>query len=59
MLQVFQQRYSALASARFDLAGALVDRTADIDVSSGLHHHGDDPDQAGYTLGEVLHLARR
>ncbi|KAF1322958.1 Rna polymerase ii-associated protein 1, partial [Globisporangium splendens] len=25
---------------------------------SGLFHHGDDPDAAGYTMGELIHLAR-
>jgi hypothetical protein len=27
-----------------------------IPVSEGLHHHGDEPTQAGYTLDEILHL---
>lgn len=41
---------------RFDLVGAVVPPDADIDVRAGLHHHGDQPDQAGYTLGELTEL---
>ncbi|GMF37637.1 unnamed protein product [Phytophthora fragariaefolia] len=44
---------------RFDLDGRRVDATdAELPVHSGLFHHGDDPDAAGYTLPELLHLAR-
>jgi hypothetical protein len=27
-----------------------------IPTSEGLHHHGDNPDLAGYTLDEIIHL---
>ncbi|GMF27833.1 unnamed protein product [Phytophthora lilii] len=44
---------------RFDLNGCVLEATdADLPVHSGLFHHGDDPDAAGYTLPELLHLAR-
>ncbi|KAL3669399.1 hypothetical protein V7S43_005795 [Phytophthora oleae] len=44
---------------RFDLDGKLLEATdAELPVHSGLFHHGDDPDAAGYTLPELLHLAR-
>eukprot|EP00644_Phytophthora_capsici_P008155 jgi/Phyca11/20237/fgenesh1_pg.PHYCAscaffold_60_\ len=44
---------------RFDLDGKLLEATdAELPVHSGLFHHGDDPDVAGYTLPELLHLAR-
>ncbi|KAG2766515.1 hypothetical protein PC129_g9298 [Phytophthora cactorum] len=44
---------------RFDLDGKMLDATdAELPVHSGLFHHGDDPDAAGYTLPELLHLAR-
>ncbi|KAG7394579.1 RNA polymerase II associated protein 1 [Phytophthora boehmeriae] len=44
---------------RFDLDGQVLQATdADVPVHSGLFHHGDDPESAGYTLPELLHLAR-
>lgn len=49
-----------VADWRFDLGGR---RLSDDDIRSlpmhlGLHHHGAQPDSAGYTLGEMLLLAR-
>ncbi|CAG8580690.1 6601_t:CDS:2 [Paraglomus occultum] len=46
------------ASFRFDFRGNLVERNAEVPVFVGLHHHGDDPDQPGYTIAEMLHLMR-
>ncbi|KAI9636872.1 putative cytoplasm protein [Dioszegia hungarica] len=45
---------------RFDLSGRLLSSSqqADLPTHLGLHHHGDQPDMAGYTLGEILHLCR-
>ncbi|CAH0519643.1 unnamed protein product [Peronospora belbahrii] len=44
---------------RFDLDGKVLKATdAELPMHSGLFHHGDDPDVAGYTLPELLHLAR-
>ncbi|CAI5700652.1 hypothetical protein KXD40_005329 [Peronospora effusa] len=44
---------------RFDLDGKVLAATdLDLPKHSGLFHHGDDPDAAGYTLPELLHLAR-
>ncbi|CAG8497194.1 6813_t:CDS:2 [Funneliformis mosseae] len=43
---------------RFDFHGNILEKDADIPTYMGLHHHGDDPDQAGYTLGELFHLSR-
>ncbi|KAE9110678.1 hypothetical protein PF010_g11069 [Phytophthora fragariae] len=44
---------------RFDLDGEVLEKTdAELPVHSGLFHHGDDPNAAGYTLPELLHLAR-
>ncbi|ORZ09829.1 hypothetical protein BCR42DRAFT_494772 [Absidia repens] len=44
---------------RFDLQGRVVDPN---DVNRArqqeLHHHGDQPDQAGYTLAELFYLVR-
>ena len=31
---------------------------AGVSSSEGLHHHGDEPDQAGYTLPELMRLSR-
>ena len=44
--------------ARFDLNGKLMDPKSDVPTHLGLHHHGDEPDRAGYTLEELFHLCR-
>lgn len=33
-------------------------RNADIPVTAALHHHGEEPEAAGYTLEELFHLSR-
>ena len=45
---------------RFDLSGRPLSsrERAEIPASSGLHHHGDSPDLAGYTVDEILLLSR-
>lgn len=45
---------------RFSFRGELIPpKTAsEIPVTAGLHHHGDAPDAAGYTIGELAHLSR-
>ncbi|GAA5805743.1 hypothetical protein HPULCUR_011268 [Helicostylum pulchrum] len=43
---------------RFDLQGHIIDQNKDISVYKGLHHHGDEPEKAGYTLAELFYLAR-
>ncbi|CAF3346867.1 unnamed protein product [Rotaria sp. Silwood1] len=45
-------------SARFDFKGNLISRTVDIPVTAALHHHGEEPEAAGYTLEELFHLSR-
>ncbi|KAA0189903.1 RNA polymerase II-associated protein 1 [Fasciolopsis buskii] len=49
---------SAPCQARFDLNGFVVPPEAVLDVHLGLHHHGEEPERAGYTVGEIFHLAR-
>ena len=44
--------------ARFDLDGKVLDPEVDLPTHLGLHHHGDNPHQAGYTLGELVRLIR-
>ncbi|KAL5008923.1 hypothetical protein ScPMuIL_014504 [Solemya velum] len=44
--------------ARFDFQGNLVDGNAEFPVTMGLHHHGDEPERAGYSLDELFQLAR-
>ncbi|KAI9680793.1 MAG: hypothetical protein M1817_004233 [Caeruleum heppii] len=48
------------SSLRFDFRGALLPpRTARaIPVTAGLHHHGEAPEAAGYTVPELARLAR-
>jgi len=64
ILKVFLERHGSLAALRFDLTGELLPPDAAAEnvsatAPSALYHHGDDPDRAGYNLGEVLHLSRR
>ena len=43
---------------RFSFKGELIPPriAAQIPVTAGLHHHGDAPDAAGYTISELVHL---
>lgn len=43
---------------RFGLDGKILDPADDIPMSKGLHHHGDEPSLAGYTIQELLYLSR-
>ncbi|KAK4960564.1 hypothetical protein LTR10_003460 [Elasticomyces elasticus] len=45
---------------RFSFTGELIapKTAALIPVTEGLHHHGDAPDAAGYTVAELAHLSR-
>ncbi|CAM9589686.1 unnamed protein product [Lampetra planeri] len=44
--------------ARFDFHGQLVPPDSDVPSYLGLHHHGAEPEQAGYSLEELFHLCR-
>lgn len=50
----------AVADWRFDLSGRRLspEQVASLPAHLGLHHHGAQPEAAGYTLGELLLLAR-
>lgn len=50
----------SVADIRFDFNGDLVPPTREIDSTtiSGLHHHSQNPQLAGYTLLELDHLSR-
>lgn len=50
----------APSELRFDFKGDLVTprMSRDIPTTEGLHHHGDAPAAAGYTILELSHLAR-
>jgi len=45
---------------RFSFTGQLLppNKSLNIPTSFGLHHHGDEPEAAGYTIGELAHLGR-
>lgn len=45
-------------SARFDFEGQLITKGSDIPAHVGLHHHGLEPDAAGYTIEELFILTR-
>ncbi|KAI5466460.1 RPAP1-like protein [Mariannaea sp. PMI_226] len=49
-----------LAALRFDFMGRFLSPrvSRSIPSSKGLHHHGDAPEAAGYTVAELAHLAR-
>lgn len=53
-------RSVAAKDIRFDFNGALIPpkRARDMPVTLGLHHHGDAPEAAGYTIPELGLLAR-
>uniref|UniRef100_S4RLV8 RNA polymerase II associated protein 1 n=1 Tax=Petromyzon marinus TaxID=7757 RepID=S4RLV8_PETMA len=44
--------------ARFDFHGQLVPPDSDVPSYLGLHHHGAEPERAGYSLEELFHLCR-
>ena len=44
--------------ARFDFNGDLLPYKTDLDPKIGLHHHGEEPHRAGYTLNELFTLVR-
>ncbi|KAJ4255005.1 hypothetical protein NW762_009807 [Fusarium torreyae] len=50
----------AVAALRFDFQGRFLSPrvSRSIPSSKGLHHHGDAPEAAGYTVAELAHLAR-
>lgn len=54
------KKKSAISMLRFDFKGFPIDSESkpDIPLSAGLHHHGDDPQKAGYTIQEILYLCR-
>ncbi|KFM72538.1 RNA polymerase II-associated protein 1, partial [Stegodyphus mimosarum] len=45
-------------TARFDFEGKLLSRDIDVPIHKGLHHHGEEPEVAGYSLEELFLLAR-
>ena len=45
-------------SARFGFDGGLLAPDSEVPVSAGLHHHGEDQEQPGYTLEEMMILCR-
>ena len=60
--------YESISDMRFDFKGDLIelgpegeepkDSSSEIPTYMGLHHHSENPHMAGYTLGELAHLAR-
>lgn len=58
-LQPFKES-DKLKYYRFDFHGRLLSFEESISISpaKGLHHHGEEPALAGYTIYELLHLAR-
>ncbi|XP_054653538.1 RNA polymerase II-associated protein 1 isoform X2 [Dunckerocampus dactyliophorus] len=44
--------------ARFDFNGTLIPPMEDLPTHLGLHHHGEEPERAGYSLQELFLLSR-
>lgn len=44
--------------ARFDFSGTLIPPSEDLPTHLGLHHHGEEPERAGYSLQELFLLSR-
>ncbi|KAI4900398.1 hypothetical protein NFI96_017778 [Prochilodus magdalenae] len=44
--------------ARFDFSGTIIPPTKDLPTHLGLHHHGEEPELAGYSLQELFLLSR-
>ncbi|XP_011616044.2 RNA polymerase II-associated protein 1 [Takifugu rubripes] len=44
--------------ARFNFAGTLIPPNEDVPTHLGLHHHGEEPERAGYSLQELFMLSR-
>ena len=45
-------------SARFGFDGSLLAADREVPVTAGLHHHGEEPERAGYSLEEMMILCR-
>ncbi|KAJ3390229.1 RNA polymerase II associated protein 1 [Entophlyctis sp. JEL0112] len=49
---------SASSDLRFSFDGSVIPFGQEMPSYLGLHHHGDDPARAGYTIKELVYLAR-
>ncbi|KAI9592051.1 RPAP1-like protein [Syncephalis fuscata] len=49
---------SSTTTTRYDLRGQPILSNSEVPVHHGLHHHGKEQDKAGYTIEELLLLAR-
>lgn len=47
-----------LQNTRFNFEGKIIENEEEIPVTSGLHHHGIEPERPGYTIFELLILIR-
>uniref|UniRef100_A0A671N8Z7 RNA polymerase II-associated protein 1-like n=1 Tax=Sinocyclocheilus anshuiensis TaxID=1608454 RepID=A0A671N8Z7_9TELE len=53
-----EQSTNKAMQARFDFTGTLIPSTKDLPTHLGLHHHGEEPELAGYSLQELFLLSR-
>ncbi|KAL4656489.1 RNA polymerase II-associated protein 1 isoform X1 [Arapaima gigas] len=53
-----KRRTKKAMRARFNFDGVLIPPTEDLPIHLGLHHHGDEPELAGYSLQELFLLSR-
>ncbi|XP_034015241.1 RNA polymerase II-associated protein 1 [Thalassophryne amazonica] len=53
-----RRRTKKAMQARFDFGGMLIPPTEDLPTHLGLHHHGEEPERAGYSLQELFLLSR-
>ena len=47
------------SEARFDFDGKVIPLGTEVHPDMALHHHGDNPSEAGYTIEELFILSRR
>ncbi|KAF2071386.1 hypothetical protein CYY_007302 [Polysphondylium violaceum] len=56
--QDFQENINNFREWRFDFNGNIIKRGSETPVHSGLHHHGEEASEAGYTIIELIHLIK-
>src|SRR5690606_18324688 len=54
-----KDKYSSfILNRRYDFNGNEIKDDSNIPMHSGLYHHGEEPEKAGYTIDEIFQLLR-
>ncbi|XP_022665431.1 RNA polymerase II-associated protein 1-like isoform X2 [Varroa destructor] len=51
-----ENKRKAVFTCRFDLQGRILPADLDVPTQHALHHHGEEPERAGYTVQELMTL---